>query len=263
MCDEWLSGLKLPLTAAQFQQLPRNPAFKYEYLNGRAYLTPRPRHYHAVLELKPTPSAPPEGAGAGIEIRCVTAADFPALEVLFTAAFHRVQPFSGLDDKILAEAAHQCLAKARTGGDGVWVEQASFVAFTRDQEHAVGAILITLLPDGDPCDGNSYYWIEPPPADLLERGLGRAHLTWVFVSPLHSGQGIGTALLAAAANKLHALGYHQLLSTFLLGNDLSMLWHWRNGFQVLPYPYSFRARRTVSPRAGGERAGPRSPEARG
>jgi hypothetical protein len=31
-----------------------------------------------------------------------------------------------------------------------------------------------------------------------------------------------------------------LASTFLLGNESSMLWHWRNGFQLLQYPGSRR-----------------------
>ena len=99
---------------------------------------------------------------------------------------------------------------------------------------------MTLLPDEDPADWDSFQWREPPPADCVERRLGRPHITWVFVSPWHAGRGTGTALLATAAAALRELGYRQLASTFLLGNDSSMLWHWRNGFQLLAYPGSFR-----------------------
>ena len=102
---------------------------------------------------------------------------------------------------------------------------------------------ITLLPEGDPCDWDSYYWHRPPPADCLERCLGRPHLTWIFVLPLHAGQGVGTALLAAAVRELLALGYTELASTFMIGNDSSMLWHWRNGFRLLAYPGSRRLMR--------------------
>jgi hypothetical protein len=49
--------------------------------------------------------------------------------------------------------------------------------------------------------------------------------------------------LAAAVRELLALGYTQLASTFLAGNDSSTLWHWRNGFQLLAYPGSLRAMR--------------------
>jgi hypothetical protein len=30
------------------------------------------------------------------------------------------------------------------------------------------------------------------------------------------------------------MGYKELASTFLLGNDPSTLWHWANRFRVLP-----------------------------
>jgi L-amino acid N-acyltransferase YncA len=65
-------------------------------------------------------------------------------------------------------------------------------------------------------------------------------LTWIFVGPWHAGHGVGTALLAHAIQGLLGLGYTELLSTFLLGNTSSMLWHWRNGFRLLPYPGSPR-----------------------
>ena len=58
MCDDWFALIKLPLTIEQFHQLPRNAAYKYEYLKGEAWLTPRPKHYHALRELKPPTEAP-------------------------------------------------------------------------------------------------------------------------------------------------------------------------------------------------------------
>jgi L-amino acid N-acyltransferase YncA len=55
--------------------------------------------------------------------------------------------------------------------------------------------------------------------------------------------GVGSALLAAAVRELLALGFPRLFSTFLLGNESSLLWHWRNGFQLLSSPYSLRRMR--------------------
>ena len=104
----------------------------------------------------------------------------------------------------------------------------------------VGAILVTLLPETDPCTWDSFHWKEPPPPDALARHLGRPHLTWIFVSPFYAGQGIGTLLLSAVVKALLDLGYAQLASTFLIGNDSSMLWHWRNGFRLQAYPGSYR-----------------------
>ena len=52
MIDDWFSAIELPLTWQQFWQLPQNPAYKYEYFDGHAWLSPRPKSYHAVLDLQ-------------------------------------------------------------------------------------------------------------------------------------------------------------------------------------------------------------------
>jgi len=235
MCDRWMPTIKLGITWEQFQQLPRNPAYNYEYVDGQACLTPRTRHYHALLDLKPL------DLSADVKIRRVENRDFPELERLFAASFARIQPYGSLDDATRLRAATDALERTRGGGDGPWIERASFVAL--EQERFVGAIFITLLPPGDPCDWDSYRWTESPPADWLKRAYGRPHLTWIFVSPLAAGHGTGTTLLAAAVRELLAMGYKELASTFIVGNDSSMLWHWRNGFRLLSYPTSHRRTR--------------------
>jgi GNAT superfamily N-acetyltransferase len=243
MCDEWMPPIRLPLTPEQFHQLPRNSAYRYEYFDGQAHLSPRPKHFHCLLELQPWSEACGQPADQGPQLRRVGGDDFAGLEPVFAAAFHRTQPFGSLSDEGRAEAARACLERTRTGQDGPWVERASFLAVAGDKGQPIGAILITLLPLGDPCDWDSYRWAEPPPPDCIERRLGRPHLTWIFVSPLYGGQGVGTALLAAAVRELLDMGYSHLLSTFLLGNDSSTLWHWRAGFELLAYPGSWRRMR--------------------
>ena len=99
---------------------------------------------------------------------------------------------------------------------------------------------MTLLPDEDPSDWDSFAWREPPPADCLELKLGRPHMTWIFVHPYFTFTGAGTTLLHAAGRTLIQMGYRTLASTFLLGNDSSMLWHWRNGFRLASHPGSRR-----------------------
>lgn len=240
MCNDWFSLIKLPLTLEQFHHLPRNPAYKYEYIKGEAWLTPRPKHYHALLELKPAPVRSVVDAQEEVTLRRLEAADWDSLPAVFAGAFQRIQPFGSLDEPTRREAARSCLEHTRTGGDGPLVERASFVAVSQEDQHLRGAILITLVPEGDLTDWDSYRWEEPPPADCQARRLGRPHLTWIFVGPWQAGHGVGTALLAAAGHELLALGYRELASTFLLGNESSMLWHWRNGFQLLAYPGSWR-----------------------
>src|SRR5437870_2514377 len=114
---------------------------------------------------------------SAMALRPARAEDFAGLEPVFAGAFHAVQPFGSLDDDRRRQAAHKCLDKTRTGGDGPWIERASFAA-VRERD-LIGAILLTLLPEGDPCDWDSYYWREPPPADCIARRLGRPHLTWI------------------------------------------------------------------------------------
>jgi GNAT superfamily N-acetyltransferase len=235
MCDEWMPHIQLPVTIEQFRQLPRNSAYKYEYLNQTAYLSPRPKHYHALLELRPMV------VDESVAVCPLEGGQLARLDRLFAEAFRYIQPYGSLDDDTRLEAVRQALERTRTGGDGPWIEQASFVA--KMEEKPVGAILITLLPAGDACDWESYHWPGPPPADCIEHHQGRPHLTWIFVSPLEKGRGTGTALLAASVRALLALGFTQLLSTFMAGNDSSMLWHWRNGFQLLPYTGSYRLMR--------------------
>jgi GNAT superfamily N-acetyltransferase len=239
MCDEWMDGLQLPLTIEQFHRLPRNPAFRYEYFDGAAHLSPRPKYFHAVLDLPPLAGKPLPNA-APLALRPVREGDWEALVPLFAAAFRGVVPFGTLEDGPRRDAARKSLQFTRDGGDGPRIDRASFVAETSEEAHAVGAILVTLLPDEDPSEWSAFHWKEPPPPDCLERNLGRPHLTWVFVGPMESGRGVATALLNAAVRELLAMGYSRLASTFVLGNDSSLLWHWRCGFQLATYAGSLR-----------------------
>ena len=119
------------------------------------------------------------------------------------------------------------------------------MALDEKDRRPVGAILVTLVPPVDLDDFWGLQWKTPPPPDCVERRLGHAHLTWIFVGPRLAGSGIGSALLAHASNGLIELGYTELISSFILGNESSMLWHWRNGFELLSYSGSKRRFRAM------------------
>jgi GNAT superfamily N-acetyltransferase len=233
MCDEWMAGLALPVTAEQFRRLPRSAAYRYSYHDGTAWLNPQPRFYHALLDLAAAPSA-------AVPLRPLAPDDWEALGPVFAAAFAEQPPFAGLDEATRLLAANKSLHQTRAGCDGPLVEAASFVATDGPRGAIIAAVLVTLLPQTDPADWQSYHWSEPPPPDCVARGLGRPHLTWIFVKPADTGRCVGMALLAAASGALRALGYRELASTFLLGNDSSLLWHWRSGFRLLSHPRSRR-----------------------
>jgi GNAT superfamily N-acetyltransferase len=234
--DEWMPGMKLDMPLEEFRKLPRNAAYKYEYLDGHALLSPRPKHFHGILALADFTQPRTENLDGAIGIRPMESHDQEDYPALFAAAFHGVQPFGGLADEERQEAARQSLAKTVEGQDGPLLESASFTAIHRDAQQPVGGILITRVLGGDPSEHNSYGWSEAVP--LGEKG--QPHLTWIFVAPVLKGRGVGTALLAAAVRALEKLGYRELWSTFLLGNDSSMLWHWRNGFRLPPSEFSKR-----------------------
>ncbi len=223
MCDEWMRPLQLPISLDQFRQLPRNPAYKYEYLEGQAWLSPRPRFFHGLLDLSVLEGRSLDWIDPATVVRPLEPGDWLGLVDLFAAAFRQKEPFGRLDEKEMAEAGRQCLERTRGGGDGPVIESACLLAYRPEGQRAVGAILITLLPGGDPLDWDSYLWNEPAPPDWLARRLGRPHLTWVFVHPFLTSRGVGTALLDAAGRALLQLGYRELASTFLLGNDSTML----------------------------------------
>ena len=155
MCDEWMTPVEFPISLEKFHQLPRHGAFKYEYVEGQAYLTPQARCFHAVLDL--TPYQPQGPYPEQITVRSIVEDDMADLERLFAAAFDWQQPFGGLDMTRRKEAARVVLLKTRTGGDGPWIRQASFVAVNQ-QMLPVGAIFVTLLPEADPADWGSFHW---------------------------------------------------------------------------------------------------------
>src|SRR5262245_25258753 len=237
MLYNWYRAIRLPISLDEFDRLPRNSAFQYEYEDSAALLSPRPQTLNALLSLRPLVVP----ASVSASFRRLETGDWPALPALFAAAFHQVQPFAGLRDEDCRQASVECLEQTQTGGDGPLILPACLVAEAHGSIR--GAILITLIPrreQGDHWDG---FWLEPPPPDAVTRGLARPHLTWLFVAPSWSGQGIGSTLLAFAVNALIELGFSDLASTFLIGNDSSMLWHWRNGFELMPLPTSRRSTR--------------------
>jgi hypothetical protein len=136
-----------------------------------------------------------------------------------------------MNDEAALSAAEYCLNKARTGGEGPLVDAACYVATNSDGEPC-GAALVRLEPDVDLSQSFDTQWSDAPP-DAVQQGLGRPHLTWIFVPPLLARHGIGTELLHHSINALLNLGYRQLSSTFWLGNESSALWHWMNGFRLV------------------------------
>lgn len=240
MIDDWFDVIRLPISMKQFLALPTNPSYKYEYFSKRAILSPRPKLYHATLDLAARDVPAKVDAGGRVAVRLLREDDWDRLPEVFSGAFGRVQPFAALDHARRLDAARQCLDKTRGGGDGPLIEGACFVAADVEDDHPVGVALTTLRPrEEDERDDID---------DQLVAPIG-PHLTWIFVAPMIARHGIGSALLAAVIRRLIEFGYGRLDSTFLLGNESSTLWHWRSGFRLLGYGISPRRLRRMGGKA--------------
>ena len=167
MIDKWFKFQKLPLSIEQFHQLPQNAAFKYEYIGCEAWLTPRPKSYHALLNLRSFEAPISLQAEDPVIVRPLASADWDHLPRVFTAAFHRVQPFASLNDDARLEAASECIRRTIDGEEGPLVPDACFVAARPDDTSLVGAALITLGPESDLSDFRSLHRPETPPADAV------------------------------------------------------------------------------------------------
>lgn len=217
MIADWFRPIEITIPFSAFASLPRHAAYKYEYFEGRAVLTPRPCYQRATVDLASFSAVTsPAGPLDTAIIRPLRPEDWPHLATLLAAAFRHVPPLGGLNDAHRVEAALACMRRTSAGDDGAVLAASCFVAADRaDAGRLEGAIVITLSTNS------------------MRGGEERPHLTWILVHPWRFGQGLGTRLLGSAATVLQGLGYRELASTFLVGNERSALWHWRNGFRLV------------------------------
>jgi hypothetical protein len=232
--DEHYRQIKLKMSFDEWLHLPRNAAFKYEYYDGYAVLSPRPKTFSCVRDLSPVKAEPLEP----VEVRPLARVDAEGLTSLFYSAVVHTQPFQSLDEKAARKASDNCLQKTLLGDDGPLIEPACFQAFSdrlrNEKEVPVGGLLVTLVSKEILTVPYTGMWKSPPPADAVQRRLGVPHLTWVFVNHWEGRRGIASALLEKSVDALRDMGFTDLASTFLLDNGPSMLWHWKHDFKLLP-----------------------------
>ncbi len=225
--------LSLLMTQEEFERLPRNGGYDYRYENGKAQLTPNVIYYRARLHFRAGEGPAPLPPDPRLTFRKVADNDWPVLTTLFADAFAEMQPFGSLDSGWRSQVAGNLLAQTRDGGDGPFLADASLVACDQN-DRRLGALLLTLVPEQNPMVPDTFVWHTEPPQNAVLLRKGRPHLTWVFVGADDAGRGVGTRLLIEAIERLRAAGFSEMVSTFIRGNEASGLWHWRNGFRLLP-----------------------------
>lgn len=229
MLDEKFPEITLPLSAEQLSRLPRNPAYAYRVQGNEVRLTPEPKVLHALLSFEKSSQA--AVASDEFSIRKLSGADWPEVRRLFFDAFSASQPFSLLPVAEAQDLADECVNRTEQGEDGPLVESACHVMLESRSQRIVGAALVTLTPAGPLTDFSHPDWKAIPPDNAVAEKWGRPHLTWVFVSPSFSRQGLARRLLHSSIAELQQLGFVEMSSTFLADNTPSLLWHWQMGFE--------------------------------
>lgn len=255
MSSDWFFPVKIAMPWESFRRLPRHPAYRYEYRGEEALVSGRPQYLHCWRGTAPgesgndaVPSNPSsflpdfglqllsweEGTG--------TSQQKDDLLELFRESFAESPPFFALGQDEQKLAAFESFGGSIAGFSGCPVNVASFVIRQRESSLPVAALLVTLVPPGDWTDFSDSGWETPSPKDPIRSRWGHAHLTWVFVSPRWRRRGLGEFLLRKSLSQLDDLRYEKLFSTFMLGDHASMLWHWKQKFQLLPSISSARFR---------------------
>lgn len=194
--------VRIPLSFEDHERIPRHPDWRWEYWDGAAQISYRPRP----ICVRRWNGLPVVRRGRH-DVRLVHGAD--DLARAFLAEFWRAEdPCRTFEQETAIEWLRACLddSFARLA------EPAGAVADVSGQ--VVGVVLL-----------------ERP-----HRNEAAPFLSWLSVRPGYRCDGVGTALLAAIVDALNAGGVQWLDSGASPANRASLVWHWRNGFQALPDP---------------------------
>jgi GNAT superfamily N-acetyltransferase len=243
--DRWFRPVRVPMSFESYERLPRHPSYKFEYWDGQLRISPRWASHSMFLELRPPGTRDLVDDPRVASIRPLASDDWEVLPEVLATAFEDTPPLGMLGYVRRVWAARDWLWSTRDGNEGPLVEPACMVAVDReDNADVLGALVVTLMI------GRTRSWYArrrlavPPPPPQLAEDQGQPQVSWVFVRRGASDQGVGSALLASATRSLWNAGHRELASATDRGNVLSMAWHWRNGFRLLPHRESIRPIKT-------------------
>src|SRR2546421_1423969 len=196
---------RLPMSFEEWELLPYQPGWKYEYWDGCAHITPN--HQTAVT----TAIVTPRPVNAPCALRRVLPEDEAPLLAVYMEAFAENQAFCDYTDAQFLDAARRDLRDSFTGHRAPLLTAARVaVATEATGEQLVGAALLSRDREYGPV------------LDLL------------FIRPLWQRRGLATALVASAMHALHRTGEGTLTSCYQLANAASQAWHRGFGFSERP-----------------------------
>ncbi len=200
--------LRFPLSLDLLHRLPRHPDWKYELIEGEAWLSSRPRPLHLC---RPTSLEVPAVTLSGVEVRTVDARrDRSEIAKLLMDVWVQEDPYRSLEDPetLLQAEIERSLNKPSLAG---------IVAVD------AGTICAVVLVGTD--------------------DAGAPMLAWLTVRRDARERGLATALLRVVVQTLSARGVEELASGTSATNIASLRWHLTRGFQLAPDPIREALRR--------------------
>ncbi len=192
------------MSLREYRDFPRHLGWKYEYWNGAIHVTPTQVAVPLTLELASHPHK--VGPVAGVRLRGVEEVDAVGLRELFVSAFSKTIHFADCSPEQIRQSAQQQLRHYFAERHGRRLPASRLAAA---EGKIVGAALLRQFDRG-------------PLLDML------------YVVPERQRSGIAGALLGAAIGELLDRGETVLYSSIMLGNEASLDWHLRHGFQEEP-----------------------------
>ncbi len=190
-------------------RLPRHPDWKYELIEGEAWLSSRPRPLHL---WRATSLEVPAVRLSGVEVRAVDAQrDRAEIAKLLMDVWVQEDPYCSLEDpeSLLQAEIERSLNEPSLAG---------IVAVDKGAICAV--VLVGTDPTGGPTGG-------PGDAPML---------MWLSVRRDARERGLATALLGVVVEGLSERGVDELASGASAANIASLRWHLSRGFQLAPDP---------------------------
>jgi GNAT superfamily N-acetyltransferase len=207
--------LRFSVSSDAWWRLPRHPDWKYERINGEAWLSSRPRP----LRLRRSTSLEvPAVTLSGVEIRTLDARrDRAEIAELLMDVWIEEDPYRSLEDPDTLLQAEIERSLEDPGLGIVAVDAGTICAVVLVGTDDAGA------PGSGPGDAPMLMWLTVR-RDARERGLA-------------------TALLRVVVETLSARGVEELASGASAANIASLRWHLTRGFQLAPDPIREAMRR--------------------
>lgn len=191
------------MTPAEFELMPRQLGWIYEYWDEQAHITPVYRIVTTTVKIKPRPVTSP------CRIRAVDDVDKAQLISAYFAAFSDTIEYCDWKPEKIAAIAQEDIQEFLAGERGNPLPASRIAVACQaetGEESVVGAALI------------------------IEKTTGQSLLDMLFVIPEWQRKGVATALVSTAINELYRAGMNRLASRYLLGNNESQAWHQKFGF---------------------------------